>query len=140
MRGFSVFELVLVVVVMALLAAVTLPTAWRIGDRVAVRRAARETALFYHAARQRALLTGGLVRIAFAADTLRATLVGPPDSTLLRRPGPARHGATLTASRPAVTIDATGLGFGGANTTLVLSRGSAVESLTTSRTGRLRWR
>jgi hypothetical protein len=62
------------------------------------------------------------------------------DSTFLVRPGPARHGVVLLASRAVIRLDPTGLGFGAANSTLVLRRGAVAESLTTSRLGRLkRW-
>lgn len=137
MRGFSLLELIVSLTVAALLLAIVLGAAWRLSDRMAVARAARETALFYHAARHRAMLVGGLVRVDFAADSLRAVLIGPPDSVIARRAGPGRHGATLTATQAAIVLDPTGFGFGAANTTLVLQRGSAVESLTTSRMGRL---
>ncbi len=56
------------------------------------------------------------------------------------RPGPARHGVTLTASRSVIRIYSNGMGLGAANTKLVVRRGAAAESLTTSRLGRLkRW-
>jgi hypothetical protein len=46
----------------------------------------------------------------------------------------------LDASRAVIRIDPTGLGYGAANSTIVLQRGAVAESLTTSRLGRLkRW-
>lgn len=140
MRGVTLVELAVVLALVALLAAVTLPVAWRWSDRMAVERAVWEVAVFYHAARQSAVLRGRDTRIEFGTDSLRAVEAAMPDSVILARPGPGRHGAVLTASRPSVTLQASGLGLGGANTKLVIRRGTAADSLTTSRLGRLkRW-
>jgi hypothetical protein len=46
----------------------------------------------------------------------------------------------LDVSNPVVVFDATGMGWGGSNTTAVLRRGSQVETITISRVGRVkRW-
>jgi hypothetical protein len=90
-------------------------------------------AAFYELARLEAIYRAARVRLEFGAESLRAILV-------LARTGPSRHGVGLSASRYVIRIHPNGLGFGGANTTLVLRRGSVRESLTTSRLGRLRWR
>ncbi len=79
------------------------------------------------------------VRVEFDADSLRAVLEDGSDSVVLARAGPSRHRVTLAATRPVVRIHPNGLGWGGANTRIVLRRGAAAESLTTSRLGRLRW-
>ena len=138
--GVTLMELVIALVLLGFLAAMIAPSAWRWGNRWRVHRAATELAAFYHGARQSAILNGRPVRVEFGVDSLRAILEGPPDSVVLALAGPARHGATLSASRPVIEIEATGFGWGAANTTLVIRRGSAQESLTTSRLGRLkRW-
>jgi hypothetical protein len=46
----------------------------------------------------------------------------------------------MRVSRPVIRLSPVGLGLGGSNTKVVLYRGAAAESLTTSRLGRLkRW-
>lgn len=140
MRGVTLVELAVVLVLVALLTAILLPATWRWSDRMAVERAVWDIAVFYHAARQSAVLRGRDTRIEFGTDSLRAVQAGGPDSVVLSRPGPGRHGVVLTASRPTITLEAGGVGLGGANTKLVVRRGGAADSLTTSRLGRLkRW-
>ena len=140
MRGSTLLELLIAVAIIGTLLVIAAPrfSAW--GDRLAAERAARDLALFYHQARTAALFRGSRVRLEFDQRTLRAVFEGVTDSTFLERPGPARHGVTLSASRTVIRIYSNGLGLGAANTKLVVRRGQAAESLTTSRLGRLkRW-
>jgi hypothetical protein len=96
--------------------------------------------IFYGHARMSAIFRGRQVRLEFGPDTLRAVFEGVADSVFLVRPGPRRHGVSLRASRAVIRIYPNGLGRGAANTKLVVQRGVAAESLTTSRMGRLkRW-
>jgi hypothetical protein len=50
----------------------------------------------------------------------------------------ASRGVRLDASRESVTFAPTGLGWGAANTTIVVSRGNRSDTITTSRLGRVR--
>lgn len=139
-RGFTLLELLIVLVIGAALLGLSVPHWARYRNRLAARRAAAEVASFYHTARYGAILRGHRVRMEFSASGLRAIYEGAADSVFLVRPGPARFGVDLTASRSTIRIGPTGLGYGTANTTLVFRRGAAAESLTTSRLGRLkRW-
>jgi hypothetical protein len=126
-----------------LVGAVTLLVAPRWGpwrDGLAVDRATHEVASFYHTARYAAILRSQMVRMEVGGTLLRAVYEGTGDSTFLLRPGPARLGVTLEASRSTIRISPNGLGYGAANTRLVLRRGDAADTLTTSRLGRLkRW-
>lgn len=139
--GYSLVELVLVLGIFGLLLAFGLPrmAGWR--DRIAVQRAATELVSFYDVSRYAAILRARRVRLEFGADTLRAVYEGAVDSEFLGRPGPARLGVTLRVSRSIIRVGPTGIGWGAANTKLVLTRGVAAESLTTSRLGRVKhWR
>lgn len=139
-RGFSLLELVVTLGIAGAVLAFAVPRLLSVSDRVAVRQATVEVATFYHVARHSAMLRATRVRVEFGTDTLRAVSEAAADSTFLAQPGPARHGVSLAATRAIVRIDPTGLGYGAANTKLVLRRGAAAESLTTSRLGRLkRW-
>lgn len=128
---------------LTVLGIVLLLAAPRIGtwlDRLAVSRAAAETAAFYSRSRFTALFRSMRVRAEFRADSLRAVGEAVRDSALFAVAGPARHGVTLVATRRTIRIGPTGLGWGAANTRLILSRGAVAETLTTSRLGRLkRW-
>lgn len=131
----------MVLAIVGVLAALAVPRAAGWLDRLAVRRAADEVASFYQQARLAAIFRSQRVRLELGQDSLRAVLEGPSDSVFLRRMGPARHGVSLTATRGIIRVESNGLGFGAANTKLVLRKGLAAESLTTSRLGRLkRWR
>ncbi|MCH7874235.1 MAG: prepilin-type N-terminal cleavage/methylation domain-containing protein [Gemmatimonadetes bacterium] len=137
-RGLTLVELLIWMSLIAILVSLFVPSVagWR--DRLAVRRARLEIMAFYHSARHSAIVRGTRVRLRFAADSLVAVFEGVSDSVFLARPGPARRGVSLTASRSEIRIHPNGLGRAGANTKLVLRRGAAAESLTTSRLGRLR--
>lgn len=138
-RGFTLIELIVVLTILGVLLAVAAPRWSAQRDRLAVHRAALEVTAFAQAARYAAIVRARRVRIEFAATDLRAVYEAASDSTFLVRPGPDRHGVTLEASRPVIRIGPDGLGYGAANTRLVFRRGSAADTLTTSRLGRIRW-
>ncbi|MDH3496164.1 MAG: hypothetical protein OER21_05335 [Gemmatimonadota bacterium] len=139
--GFALVELVVVLGLTAALLLLAAPRWLQWQDRTRVSRAAVELAQFYQAARYAAILRATRVRIEFTGDTLAAVYEhAAGDSAFLERPGPARHGVSLSATRAAIRIGPTGLGYGAANTTLIVRRGAAADTLTTSRLGRLkRW-
>jgi Tfp pilus assembly protein FimT len=114
-------ELVTILAIIGIVTAFTVPRVVSRLDRVAVRRSAGELAAFYDRARLEAMVRGARVRVEFHADSLRAVLEDGSGAVVIR-------------------IHPNGLGAGGANTKLVVRRGAAAESLTTSRLGRLRWR
>jgi Tfp pilus assembly protein FimT len=133
-------ELMTVLGIIGIVTAVTVPRVVSWTDRVAVRRSAGEVAVFFDRARLEAMVRGARVRVEFRADSLRAVLEDGSGAVVLARGGPSRHGVAFTVSRSVIHIHPNGLGAGGANTKLVVWRGAAAESLTTSRLGRLRWR
>lgn len=129
-----------VLVIVGTLTAIAVPRAAGWMDRIAVSRASGEIAAFYQTARFAGIFRSQRVRLEFGRDSLRAVFEGPVDSVFLTWPGPARHRVQFTATRTTIQLQPNGLGFGGANTKLVLRRGAVAESLTTSRLGRLkRW-
>lgn len=138
--GFTLAELVVVLATLGVVLLLAAPRWASIRDRQAVARATAEVASFYHVARYAAIMRAQPVRLEFSPRELRAVYEGVRDSTFLIRPGPARDGVGLAASRPVIRIAPNGMGYGAANTRLVLSRGDAADTLTTSRLGRLkRW-
>ncbi|MBI2615106.1 MAG: prepilin-type N-terminal cleavage/methylation domain-containing protein [Gemmatimonadetes bacterium] len=140
-RGVTLPELAMVLAIVGVLSALAFPRAASWLDRIAVSRAAGEVAAFYQTARFAAIFRSQRVRLELGQDSLRAVFEGPRDSVFLKWPGPARHRVDLTVTRATIVIQSNGLGFGAANTKVVLRKGMAAESLTTSRLGRLkRWR
>lgn len=137
-RGFTLIQLLIALVVMSALTAVAVPRFASVRDRLAAERAARDLVTFYRQARYAAISRGTMVRTEFTPDTLRAVYEGVTDSVFLLRPGPTRHQVTLNASRPVIRILPNGFGYGAANTKLVVRRGMAAESVTTSRLGRVK--
>ncbi len=139
-NGVTLPELATVLAIVGVLTATAVPRLAGWMDRIAVSRATGEITTFYQTARYAAIYRSQRIRLELGADSLRAVFEGPTDSLFLKWPGPARHGVRLRVTRATVRIQSNGLGLGAANTKLVLRRGAAVESLTTSRLGRLkRW-
>lgn len=137
--GTTVVETLLAIAIAGLVLVIWSPHIGSSRDVRATNRAALEVASFYNRARLSAVFHGVRVRLVFAEDSLRA-VIDERDSLVVAAPGPGRHGVTLEASRAVIRVGPTGLGWGAANTTLVLRRGASAESLTTSRLGRLkRW-
>ena len=139
--GFTLTEILMVIVIIGIMAGLAVPRATKWRDRVAVQRAGNEAALFYQRVRFAAVLKSVTVRIGFEPDLFTAASESPSVNLIVRTPGPARHGVSLEVSRSVIRLYPNGLGLGPANTKLVFRRGSAAESLTVSRLGRLkRWK
>ena len=136
--GFTLVEIAIVIVIVGILTALGTPRLGKVLDRLAVDRSVHETIAFYRSARFAAIVGGRPVRIEFSADSLVGVFEGQPDTVFMRAAGPAAHAVSLTVSRDAVRISATGLGYGAANTKLVFRRRTAADSLATSRLGRVR--
>ena len=140
-KGHTLWEIMVVLALVGVLTAVGGARVPQWLDRIAVKRAAGDLAAFYQVARFRAVLRSRRVRIELRPDVLRAVYDGVSDSQLVSIPGPRRYGVQMAVSRPMIGIHPNGVGYGASNTKVVLRRGLAAESLTTSRVGRIkRWR
>jgi Tfp pilus assembly protein FimT len=140
-RGITVPELLTVTVILGVLASVVTPPLARGLDRAAVHEASDRYAALHETTRQLAISRGSLARLelepALKSGTVSWRRAGTTWDTILSRPlGSAR----LLASRRIVTFSPLGIGFGASNTRIIFSRGAAVETLTVSRTGRLKRR
>ena len=140
-NGFSVIELVVVMAIAALVSAIALPRFNDLFDAIAADAAARDVTTALAVARNAAVLHGTRARLRISPDSL----VIERDETgrwvdYARWPGPRSQGVTLTVSNDEVVFGATGMGWGPSNTKVVLQRGSHIETITTSRVGRVkRW-
>jgi len=137
--GAALLELAIVIVLAGLLAAIAVPRARAALDYAAADAAAREITTALAVARQSAIRHGVRARLVIGADSLRGELWdGARWQPGARWPGPAAHGVSVQVSNPIVTYAPNGVGWGASNTTVTLRRGSQIETITTSRVGRVR--
>ena len=140
-KGITLAELAVVVAIVAIVTAITLPRLGGLLDWMALNAAAQEISTAMAVARSSAVMQGTRSRALIAADTLRIDRwLGDSWGPLERWPGPNAHGVTLEVSNPEIVFDPIGLGWGVSNTKVVLRRGSRSEMITVSRLGRIkRW-
>lgn len=135
--GTTIVELALTVVLLGIMSAVGLPRARAALDRLSVRAAKQDVSFALTAARSAATRRGDYA--AFVANPrnghVQVLIAG---ETVFDRELIQRRGVTITASRESVTYAPNGLGYGAGNTTIVLQRGGAADTIVTSRLGRVR--
>ncbi|MBI1808693.1 MAG: GspH/FimT family pseudopilin [Gemmatimonadetes bacterium] len=135
--GATIIELSLVLTVAGILTTMTVPRVRTAADRLAMRGAVQDVRLALAIARDQAVRRGDYV--AFVADvTVQRVRVDANGDVLFERDLGARRGVTLTATRDSITYAPTGLGYGAANTTIVLRRGARADTIVVSRLGRVR--
>jgi len=136
--AFTLPELLVVLVVIAVLLGLALPRLAGAADRAAVRSATADAAAVFRSARSAAIYRRAPVAVFI--DTLRSAVSARADSmVLLRRDLGQGYGVRLTATRDSMAFDARGLGVGAANLSLVARRGRFADTLFVSRLGRLRY-
>ena len=136
-QGTTIIEVSVVVGILGLMAGLTFPKFGSYRDRVAVDAATSSTLSLLATARHAALRRA--TRTAVHLDTGTATvLVVAGIDTLERRPLRAVHGVVFTTTRDSIAYTSGGLGYGAANTQIVLRRGNAADTIAVSRLGRAR--
>lgn len=140
-RGFTLIELVVVLIVIGVTCTAALPRLRDTLDRIAVEGSAADVSVALGAARNAAVMWGTRARLLIAADSLRIDRWADTGWAMRRSwPGPAGHGVALEVSNDEVVFGPTGMGWGASNTKIVLRRGSHSATFTTSRLGRVkRW-
>ena len=135
-RGTMLIELVLTLVIIGIVTAIAVPSVRTTMDHMGVKGATHDVVLGLWAARNAATMRGEYV--SFVADSKRGhvhVLSGP--DTLYSRDLAAHRGVTLDVTRDSITYAPTGIGYGAANTRIVVSRGGRADTITTSRLGRV---
>ena len=134
--GFSLMELLLVLVIIGVLASIAMPPLVAARNAASVRAAMTASVAVFDAARSAALTRGrhAAVRI----DTVGSRLIVHSfNDTLMRVALGASWGVRLSATRDSSAIAPDGLGYGAANLRLVITRGAAADTITLSRLGRV---
>lgn len=135
--GTTLIEIGVTVGIIGLMAGLTFPRFGSYRDRVAVDAATSSTMSLLATARHAALRRA--TRTAVHLDTTTATvLVVAGTDTLERRPLHDVHGVVFSTTRDSIAFSANGLGYGAANTQIILRRGSAADTVSVSRLGRAR--
>jgi Tfp pilus assembly protein FimT len=136
-RAFTLVELAVILVIIGILCAVGVPWALKRVDRSHVRGARAELVSAIAAARAAAVTSGRHVAVRFDAGGGRVLVTSGTDTILLRRLA-AVHGVSVESNRDSMAYDPSGLGYGAANQTVVVSRGAAADTIVVSRLGRVR--
>ena len=136
-RGVTIVELLITLAVLGVLSSIAVPRAATLVDRISVRGATQDVVLAIAAARAAAARRGAYA--SFVADPRTGRLrVVSGGETLLERDVLKSRGVRLEASRESVTFAPGGLGWGAANTTVIVSRGTRSDTIVMSRLGRVR--
>lgn len=138
MRGASLVELVVVVVLAGFGAGLAVPGVVGLRDRLAVEHQTAKVITFYQRARATALTASRPVVLYLTPDRMSAFAVAGGDSVLAwSEPGPSEGGVGLAGPRR-VVFAPSGITMGVANGRYVLDRGGVSRTLVASRLGRLR--
>jgi type II secretory pathway pseudopilin PulG len=136
--AFSLLEATVVLTVVAILLAITLPRFAALRDASAVRGAMAELGGQFALARQTAIARRAAASVVF--DTAAGNIeVRSGGVRVSRRQLRAVYGIVLNSNRDSAVYDARGLGFGVTNLTATVRRGGFVDTLTMSRLGRTKW-
>lgn len=139
MRGVTLPELLIVLVIVGVIAAIIVPPLGRTLDRIAVEEAASRYRALHEQARSLAISRARPSRVELDSARREAVIAlrrsqAIWDTVDVRSLGRAR----LSASQTMVTFSPLGIGFGASNTRIVFTSGAAAETVTVSRTGRLK--
>lgn len=136
--GFTLLEQLIVLVVMVILLTLAGARTLSALDRSAVRNARIQLVSALGAARGSAQSRAERVSVAMDSSAGLLRVLAGAD-TLLVRSLRAELGVAFIASRDTVTYGASGRGYGATNSTIVLRRGAAAETVFVARLGRARW-
>lgn len=133
----TLVELAITITILGVVAITAVPRLSEARDRAAVGGAASALTSALATTRHAAQRTSR--RTALTVDTASAFVaVRAGADTLERLPLRDLFHVSLRASRDSIAYAPTGLGYGAANATFVISRGSAAETVVVSRLGRVR--
>ena len=138
-RGTTLLELLVVLALVAMAAALGVPSLRYAMDRRSVENATQEVIRAHTEARLAAFTTQRTALLTISADSmiLRTTRAG--DTLVVwRRAGPTAYGVTVTGAAHLFQFIPYGYSIGASNTTYTLSRGAAKRKVIIARYGRVR--
>ncbi|HJU88219.1 MAG TPA: GspH/FimT family pseudopilin [Gemmatimonadaceae bacterium] len=130
-------ELVVVLALIGILALFARPAFGGLYDRSTVISATSELVAVIGTARQLAITEGRIVAVRLDAPAGRVVVFAGRDTFHVRGLRET-HGVTLIASRDSIAFYPTGRGYGAANTSIIIERGTAADTVHVSRLGRVR--
>ena len=135
-HGTMLLELLLTMALLAIVAAVTVPGIVTTTDRLGAIGARHDVVLALWAARHAAITRGANASLVVDASAGRVQVVCAGDTVFARNVTAGRK-ATIAVTRDSITYAPTGLGYGAANTRIIVARGRWADTITTSRLGRV---
>lgn len=137
MRGYTVIELLIAMMIAGVLLSISIPHAQHQLDRVVVQSARADVRAVLSLGRTLAL--AGRARVTVRIDTVTGTLrIQQYGEPVTSRSVAEAHGVRLIATRDSLVYDAHGVGWGAANLSVIVRKRSAAETVFVSRLGRVR--
>ena len=130
-------EVAVVAAIIVLIGAIGIPVLLRRLDRSKVRHVTSEVVSALALARTTAVAREARVSVIFDS-TRSAIFVAVGQDTLIARMLGDVYGVELRSNRDSTVYGPTGLGYGAANQSVIIRRGSAVDTVVISRLGRVR--
>jgi len=135
--GMTFIEVSITVAILGVMAGLTFPRFGSYRDRIAVDAATSSTMSLLAAARHAALRRA--TRTAVHLDSARGSVsIVAGIDTIEQRPMREVHQVEFSTSRDSIAFAPSGLGYGAANTQIILRRGVAADTISVSRMGRAR--
>jgi Tfp pilus assembly protein FimT len=136
-RGYSLLQMLVVLAIIAVLCGISIPRLSDARDRSAVRGAATQVVTAFALARSAAVLRASRVAVIIDPDVATLRVLAESETLHVRELRP-EFGVSLAATRDSVAYGPTGRGYGAANSSIILRRGSAADTVLVSRLGRVR--
>ena len=130
-QGFTLPELLSAIAIIGILLSIVTPPLGRALDQAAVHEGVERFAALHATTRQLAISRNALARL----ELDRARRTPAAWDTIGTFP---LGSAAIACSNPTIIFGPLGLGYGTSNTRVIFTRGAAADTVTTSRTGRLR--
>ena len=135
--GTTLVEIGVTVSILGLMASLTFPHFAAYRDRIAVDAATSSTLSLLATARHAALRRSAITAVHLDTANVVVSIVSGID-TIERRPILEVHGVRFSTTRDSIAFAPSGLGYGAANTQIILRRGAAADTIAVSRLGRAR--